>query len=436
MLATGDIEPLAVELDAGVLRISGTSDGEQIHVTRSRRTWTVSDARGWSTTRTTGAVRSLFIKAGAGDDLVRLDPSVHLPARIFGNSGNDTLIGGSAGDSLYGHAGNDFLHGAAGDDLLIAIGGTLRDTLTGGGGVDSFWLDSGGSERIIDLSPEENRVGGAHRVGAFEPLRGRVVAKDVTGLRADLVDPVSRHKGGRWSNFASRPLFAASGPGIDDVRQGELGDCYLHAPLAATAANNPRRIRESIADLGDGTFAVQFHRDGRRLFYRLDADLPVGPEARATPVYAGLGLEGALWPALMEKAFAFHRTGDGTYASIDNGGWFDETFSALGASGYRDHWLAEFDSPRDVIDRIADEMESGRVVTVATSEGIAESPLVSGHAYTVARVVTTADGRRDLLLRNPWGIDGAPADGRDDGYVTVSPEQLTAGAFAFTSAPA
>lgn len=438
MLSAGDPEPLAVELDAGTLRVSGTSEAEQILVRRSGRTWTVSDGAGWSTTRTSGAVRAVVVKAGAGNDFVRLDPSVYVPAKLLGNSGDDTLIGGSGPDSLYGHNGNDLLHGAAGDDVLVAIGGGLRDTLQGGGGVDSYWLDSGSSERIVDFSADENRVGGVHRVGAFESLRGRAVSKDITGVRPDLPDPLAGHAGGRWRNFASRPLFPAFGPGMDDVRQGELGDCYLHAPLAGVAARNPRRVREAIADLGDGTYAVQFRRNGRNVFYRLDADLPVTGDARL-PVYAGLGREGALWAAIVEKAFAFFRTGAGTYGSIDNGGWFDEALVPLGVTDATDRWLAEFDSPRAVIDRIAAELADGRVVTVGTNDDLdaARSPLVGGHAYTVVRVVAAADGDRRVLVRNPWGTDGGAArDGSDDGYLTLTAEQLAAAAFAYTTARA
>ena len=49
------------------------------------------------------------------------------------------------------------------------------------------------------------------------------------------------------SNFSvsystsSKPLFAASGPSMNDVNQGALGDCYLLSSLAEVASQNSAR---------------------------------------------------------------------------------------------------------------------------------------------------------------------------------------------------
>ncbi|MHC5732251.1 MAG: alkaline phosphatase family protein, partial [Nostoc sp.] len=66
---------------------------------------------------------------------------------LFGGSGNDTLSssgsnnrlnGGSGDDKLFSNV-NDSLFGGAGDDVLFA-GQQGGDRLSGGTGVDQFWI--------------------------------------------------------------------------------------------------------------------------------------------------------------------------------------------------------------------------------------------------------------------------------------------------------
>ena len=76
-----------------------------------------------------------------------------------------------------------------------------------------------------------------------------------------------------YHSFASNPLFSDAGPRPDDVIQGDVGDCYFLSVLSSVAKVDPMLIKQSIVDLGDGTFAVQFTRDEKQIFIRVDADL-------------------------------------------------------------------------------------------------------------------------------------------------------------------
>jgi hypothetical protein len=154
-------------------------------------------------------------------------------------------------------------------------------------------------------------------------------------------------------------------------------------------------------------------------------------------MYAEFGKSGALWPAIIEKAFALHRVPTAaSYESIGNGGWFDETFAALGVKS-GDRWLHSFHSPDAVIDQIAAELKAGATVTIGTNNRAEDetSLLVGGHAYTAVRVQESTGGETVLVVRNPWAIDGGrEASGADDGYVTLTAADLSSGAFAFTIA--
>src|SRR5205085_9952992 len=102
--------------------------------------------------------------------------------------------------------------------------------------------------------------GEVHAIGAFkrqvQPGYSAQPTKELTNPR--FKDPVQTDKSYTYRTFANLPLFSDSGPSIDDVRQGAAGDCYYLASLAAVAKTNPSIIRNHIADLGDGTYAVQF----------------------------------------------------------------------------------------------------------------------------------------------------------------------------------
>jgi hypothetical protein len=428
-----DGAPLAVALQSSILWISGTDQADRILISRSGGEWSISNGD-WKR-KIVGTVTRLNIKAGAGNDVVAIHSSVAVPTRVFGNSGDDTLSGGAGADSLYGHGGNDALLGNAGDDLLIALGGGLKDSVAGGAGVDSFWIDSGSSEKLTDVTTAETDANAVHRVGAFQNVGSHLISKEVNDAKINLPDPTSNHVGGRWNSFSAVPLFSSGGPKLDDVRQGALDNCYFHAPLASIAARDPRRVREAIADLGDGTFAVRFERSGASIYYRVDADLPVYDWSSETPVYAQHAGK-ALWAALLEKAFTLFRSGKNSYASIGNGGWFSETFGALGVSS-GDRFIGEFRSGIGAIEQIEIELAAGKMVTLATASGdFGRSTLVGAHAYSAIKVIRNSDGIKSLVVRNPWGIDGgAVASGNSgDGYITLSSSQLRAGVFAFSVA--
>jgi Ca2+-binding RTX toxin-like protein len=373
------------------------------------------------------------INANAGQDWVFADDGNDI---VRGNDGDDVLFGNAGHDSLYAGAGLDDLYGGGGNDSLVAIGGGQNDFVMGESGSDSFWVDAESTEIVADLEPAEAVAGHLHRVGSF--MTTTVFNNGTTTL-----ETVSRELDGQslqdpavfsvstsptttamptYTRFSGSPLFSSAGPLMTDIRQGQLGDCYFLAPLSATAKTNPDKIRQSVVDLGDGTFAVQFFKNGSPTYIRVDADLPT---VNGVTVYDRLPGSGALWAAVMEKAYAFFRRLDGQYASLA-GGTAGETFASLGVSsgsGFR----SPFQSGSDFLRGIQAQLDAGYAVTLSTPPAVIGPNLVSLHVYAVDHVVFGPTGSADsIVLRNPWGTDrnGASGDGNDDGFVTVSANDI------------
>ena len=120
-----------------------------------------------------------------------------------------------------------------------------------------------------------------------------------------------------------------TGPVAGDVNQGEVGDCYFLSSLAAFAGQNPQVLVQSAVDMGDGTFTVQFMSNNQPTFVRVSNAFSAGPFEGL--MYAHPGADGSIWAMVMEKAFAYFRTGANTYASI-NSGWMGEVYSDFGVN--------------------------------------------------------------------------------------------------------
>jgi hypothetical protein len=360
--------------------------------------------------------------------------------RLNGGKGSDELSGEGGNDELYGSDGNDLLlsgggdnvlDGGAGDDQLNAIGGGTADQLRGGAGKDSFWCDSEVSERVIDADDREIAIGSVNRIEAFEAIDGVNIPKGALGF--DIPDPALTTYAAGYGDASFLPLFAGGTPANTDISQGLLGDCYLLGTLGAVARTMPEVIRNSITSLGDGTYVARFVDGLGSHYYRIDADLPV--DQYGYLAYAGATQNDAIWAALMEKAYAFYRTGASSYASIE-GGIAGEVFESLGMnttirdSGWDIDGFASW---------IASAVEQSLPTTIGTEPWLDTyefgDELIGSHLYEVVSVLRDNSGAiSGFVLRNPWDIDAScldydaatdrfnygTLDGQDDGFVTVS----------------
>jgi Ca2+-binding RTX toxin-like protein len=93
-----------------------------------------------------------------GNDTIRVDSGIVLPARLLGNDGDDTLRGGGGDDVLVGGDGADTLRGQGGRDTLLGNGGV--DELRGGKG-DDVLKGGTGNDTLIGNAGDDVLRGGA-----------------------------------------------------------------------------------------------------------------------------------------------------------------------------------------------------------------------------------------------------------------------------------
>jgi len=245
---------------------------------------------------------------------------------------------------------------------------------------------------------------------------GSPMAVDPPGLLAVtriavMADPALARYASRYASFASQPLFT-DGPQYSDIRQGSLGDCYYLATLASLADADPSTIRHAIRPLPDGTYLVRFYRNGSPVYVRIDADLPV--TSGGSLVYARLSATGEMWVPLMEKAYAWFRTGANAYASIELG-WLDEAYASFGHGSLTTYTFAP-----DAVLYAA--LSTGRAA--AESRVGASGPIIASHAYAVMAAFN-ADGAQYVQVYNPWGTDGTMYDANPcDGLVMLTFSQF------------
>ena len=230
-------------------------------------------------------------------------------------------------------------------------------------------------------------------------------------------------------------LFA-NGVAPEDIHQGDSGDCYFLASLAAVAKTHPELIQKAIRQNADGTYSVDFHEPPGMDWMRAGGIAGVNTEGYLERWLQPLGMKpsetstvtmdgqlplvggrdpyqstdsGELWPALMEKAYAKWWGG---YAAIGNGGDGAEGLMAItGAPVDR----IGMGGGEDAVWQQLTAASAANQPMVATRYGKPDSPgMVNDHVYTVMGT-ETINGERYVDVRNPWGNTEPGNDGNDDG---------------------
>jgi hypothetical protein len=224
----------------------------------------------------------------------------------------------------------------------------------------------------------------------------------------------------------SSPLFAASGPSMNDVNQGYLGDCYLLSGLAEVADQNPNLISSMFTANGNNTYGVRFYINGVANYTTVNNSLANGGTA--------FNHASDTWASLAEKAYAQLQAGGvitgntvkagNSWTTIGNGGYpayaLEEITGASAItnySAYRGAWATTvYDSSLRVVSSSAG-LSTANLLSILTSDlakgddlvltsytnakdAAGKTTLVADHAMSIYGY----DGATTLLeVRNPWG---------------------------------
>jgi hypothetical protein len=219
--------------------------------------------------------------------------------------------------------------------------------------------------------------------------------------------PTEHIMGALWATDpAGKPLQ----PSLDDISQGGVADCFLFAAMAAIVNTNPQQIVEMIHDNGNGTYTVTFKGIGfwSSAKQTVSADFVVGQHGNVTA-------RKALWPLIIEKAYAQEKGGIGVLGKGGNaGGALDDML---------DDGPSRFDPREKTADYIMGKLTKGKtkkwpMTIVAPKKDNASKDkqemadntpgLHFWHGYAIIDVDSV---KNRIKLFNPWGHDHPNGDG-------------------------
>lgn len=218
----------------------------------------------------------------------------------------------------------------------------------------------------------------------------------------------------RPHEFMENPVVFEDDIDPNDIRQGQLGDCWFLSALSSLA-ERPGMVRRLFITQEynkEGIYQIKICKNGEWVTVTIDDYIPC--RYNGGPMFSrGSGNE--LWVMLIEKAYAkLH----GSYAALSAG--FTK-HAMVDLSGCPTEFIAfprekeDYEDIEEEADEIFEKLleadEEGYLISTETSgvdtitEGDgpgAGSGLVSGHAYSVIQVKEGL-GVKLLNIRNPWG---------------------------------
>ena len=143
--------------------------------------------------------------------------------------------------------------------------------------------------------------------GKLNRIGRRVKFVDDESFHDVKVDPVTNRvtDNGKYGMIDRReePLFAHD-PCVSDISQGEVGDCYFLATIAAICDREPDFIRKMMKDNGDGTVTVRFYDEKNPVYVSVKKTVPINTNTKSPTFGIDKFSRGALWVQMLEKAYA------------------------------------------------------------------------------------------------------------------------------------
>lgn len=187
----------------------------------------------------------------------------------------------------------------------------------------------------------------------------------------------------------------------EDVRQGELADCYLMAAAAEVAYRSPQSIWNMFTDNGDGTYTVRLYTARGLDYVTVDSYLPT--DSQGNLVYASYrdyygNATNELWVPLLEKAFA-QVARDNSYDAIAWGSIYG-TIQNVAGDRTRSYRLGR------TSDSVVEAFDAGEMIAFATKKKgeIVNPDIAADHGYALVGYDPVS---QTFTLYNPWGMNAS-----------------------------
>ena len=244
---------------------------------------------------------------------------------------------------------------------------------------------------------------------------------------------------------------------MNDVVQGQLGDCWLISTIASLANQRPNLIRAMFGDETNnttlmnevGVYSVRLWDSLAMDWFWIVVDDLIPLDSTGIPVYThSTSASGALWPLILEKVFAKLV---GSYEYLNGSGRFKTLGMRIGIpmvirliTGTRQNDITEFDLnvhnnntdtfQHDLFRHICNGLKRKAILSCCTSQwnsrkrsvskvpylkrkthapsGASYMGIMSRHAYTLVGVAVTQAGNKLLRIRNPHGKGNSEWQGK------------------------
>jgi len=296
----------------------------------------------------------------------------------------------------------------------------VTQALVNGNAANATWTGGGASATAL----------GNLATGSSATQLSELIGKWLTGT--DLPTAKVSMSGSNFSvtyAASSKPLFASSGPSMNDINQGYLGDCYLLSSLAEVAKQNSADITSMFTSNGNNSYGVRFYVNGKAEYVTVNTSLADGGT-----IFNNGGSD--IWASLAEKAYAELQasnlvTGNSinygnSWSTIGNGGAPEMAleeitgasaitdFAASGGSWAKVVYNQSFgvtgyttgNATSGVLSTLAADLAAGDDVVLSSYTNARDASgkitLVADHAMSIYGY----DSKTAMLeVRNPWGTE-------------------------------
>lgn len=208
---------------------------------------------------------------------------------------------------------------------------------------------------------------------------------------------------------------------LEDINQGQIGNCYFMASIGAIAHSNPSYLRKMItlfnplddvaeedSESNEQSFLVRFFDENRNEKYvAVDNKFWFFKES-INPVYAKFGYVNdenyEIWPMILEKAWAKVNDGYEQIVGDDKNAKFKKKqrrldFGIALSGNFIDYKsINEFNNNKEIINSVSDNLKNDVPIVAYSKDNPKDNSVVGWHAYAIKSI-----DNDKINLYNPHG---------------------------------